>query len=123
LWGNRDAITTAIQNLITNAAQASGDGGTVRVHTRVHETRSIEIEVSDDGPGIPPQLQREIFAPFFSTRAAGAGLGLAVVQAVARAHDGDVRVRSRPGHGAAFSLILPALGIGESAAGSGRHGP
>jgi len=63
--------------------------------------------VSDNGPGIPAELQERIFEPFFTTRADGTGLGLAVVQAVMRAHAGELRLESAPGAGTTFCLCLP----------------
>jgi two-component system sensor histidine kinase HydH len=63
--------------------------------------------VADDGPGIPPGELARIFTPFFTTKPAGTGLGLAVVQRIADAHGGSVSVESAPGEGARFTVRLP----------------
>ncbi|MFD1539751.1 sensor histidine kinase [Nonomuraea guangzhouensis] len=99
-----------IANLLSNARIHTPDGTTVVVAVR-RLPGEVEITVEDDGPGIPPGL--EIFERFSradqgrSRATGGAGLGLAIVQAVVAAHDGSVDVRSGPG-GAEFRLLLPA---------------
>jgi len=107
LQGNREALAGALLNLATNAIQACGTGGEIRLVAAVTRDRMVEISVSDNGPGIPAELQERIFEPFFTTRADGTGLGLAVVQAVTRAHGGELRLDSAPGAGATFRLRLP----------------
>jgi len=107
LQGNREALAGALLNLATNAIQACGTGGEIRLVAAVTRDRMVEISVSDNGPGIPAELQERIFEPFFTTRADGTGLGLAVVQAVTRAHGGELQLDSAPGTGATFRLRLP----------------
>jgi two-component system sensor histidine kinase FlrB len=107
VYGNREALLGALQNLIINAAQAAGTGGAIQVCAQRAGSDSIEIQVSDNGPGVPEELRERIFDPFFTTRAQGTGLGLAVVHAVARAHQGTVRVMPRDGGGSTFVLRLP----------------
>jgi two-component system sensor histidine kinase FlrB len=107
LQGNREALAGALLNLATNAIQACGTGGEIRLAAAVTRDGMVEISVSDNGPGIPAELQERIFEPFFTTRADGTGLGLAVVQAVTRAHGGELRLDSTPGAGATFRLRLP----------------
>jgi len=107
LQGNREALAGALLNLATNAIQACGTGGEIRLAAAVTRDGMIEISVSDNGPGIPAELQERIFEPFFTTRADGTGLGLAVVQAVTRAHGGELQLDSAPGTGATFRLRLP----------------
>jgi two-component system sensor histidine kinase FlrB len=106
---NRDAVATAVQNLIINALQACGRGGEVRLYALEQQEDRIELRVSDNGPGIPDDLKQRIFEPFFSTRAQGSGLGLAVARALIQAHDGDIWVKSEPGHGTTFGVTLPVL--------------
>jgi signal transduction histidine kinase len=67
------------------------------------------LEVTDTGSGIPPEILPRIFEPFFSTKFAGRGLGLAALMGVLRGQGGGLQVRSRPGHGSSFKLFLPAL--------------
>lgn len=109
LRGNREALLSAIENLGVNATQASSWGGKLTLEARVDETDSLNIYLSDYGAGITEELQETIFEPFFTTRSSGTGLGLAVVQAVARAHNGDISVVSRPGSGSTFCLRLPLV--------------
>jgi len=111
--GSREALVGAVLNLVTNALQAAGQAAVVSVETRVG-TQFAEIRVSDNGPGVPPALRQRIFEPFFTSRADGTGLGLAVVRSVAEAHGGDIRLDNPEGRsGACFVLRLPlAAGIG-----------
>jgi two-component system sensor histidine kinase FlrB len=115
--GNREALIGAVLNLVSNALQAGGKSATVAVSSRV-DGRMAEIRVIDNGPGVAPDLRRRIFEPFFTSRADGTGLGLAVVKSVAEAHGGEIRVDSAdihdPAyHGACFVLRLPlAAGVG-----------
>jgi two-component system cell cycle sensor histidine kinase/response regulator CckA len=67
----------------------------------------VQLEVSDNGCGMTETVKAKIFDPFFSTKFAGRGLGLAVVQGILRAHDGDINLRSAPGEGTTFQVFLP----------------
>jgi len=90
-----------------NAVQALGDDGgkiTVRVH---HVDGTVRIEIADDGPGIPPEVQRRIFEPFFTTRASGTGLGLTVVKRIVDVHRGEAELDSADGRGTRFVIRLP----------------
>jgi two-component system sensor histidine kinase FlrB len=106
--GNRDAIKGALLNLIDNAFQACGRNGRVELGAEVVAGK-ICLTVSDDGHGIPADIKDRLFEPFFTTRPKGTGLGLAVVHAVAAAHNGDVLVDSGP-NGSTFALCLPNEG-------------
>ena len=108
-----DAVVQILVNLLDNARKHSKDAADRRVTARVEATPdSATISVEDRGDGIPASEQRRIFEPFYrvgseltrTTR--GAGLGLALVQRLARAHGGDVSVRSDPGKGATFVVRL-----------------
>ncbi|HWQ94297.1 MAG TPA: ATP-binding protein [Gammaproteobacteria bacterium] len=111
LYGNREALLSALQNLVSNATQACGKGGRLQLLTQIvsdpHGAEAVNLLLSDNGPGIPDALLERIFEPFFTTRAQGTGLGLAVVQAIVRAHQGMVWVESEPGQGSTFGLRLP----------------
>ena len=101
----------AVINLVTNAVQASPTGG--RIVVRVvdepdGDAPGARLEVSDDGPGIPPSVQARIFEPFFTTKSFGTGLGLSIVKHVADVHHGEVTVRSGEGLGTTFTLWLPS---------------
>jgi signal transduction histidine kinase/FixJ family two-component response regulator len=112
--GDAGQLQQVLMNLVGNARQAieqRGNGGTVRLSTKcIDSGRRAQLEVSDDGPGIPPALASRIFDPFFTTKPAGigTGLGLAIVLGVVREHGGEVKVASEPGNGAVFSLEFPA---------------
>ncbi len=93
-------------NVVQNALQALGGAGTVTVRT--HATaEALELEVEDDGPGMPPAVRARALDPFFTTRHQGTGLGLAIVQRIAAAHDGQVHLTSHPGRGTLVGVILP----------------
>ena len=70
------------------------------------------LEVTDDGPGVPADVQPKIFDPFFTTKdvGKGTGLGLAVAYAIAQEHGGSITVKSKPGRGASFFMELPVGG-------------
>jgi signal transduction histidine kinase len=104
-------IRQALLNLVVNSVQAMPGGGTVTVRAglelRAPGSSFARIEVEDDGPGIPAHLADRVFEPFFTTRAAGTGLGLAVVKRIADAHRAEIELRSAPGRGSNFILRLP----------------
>ena len=107
--GNADALKGALLNLVTNAIQAcEGNARIVISAERCNEW--VRIAVADNGPGIAADVQPRLFEPFFTTRPQGTGLGLAVVQAVAHAHNGDVGVATSA-HGARFTIRLPVPAV------------
>ena len=109
--GNRDALISACRNLVDNAVQSGGDEVRVEVRLSVTDAGSVQIRVSDNGQGITPEVRDRLFEPFFTTRAAGTGLGLPVVQAVVQSHGGSVSVDSDPGQGSSFALELPVRAL------------
>jgi signal transduction histidine kinase len=104
--GMRDRIQQAILNLVLNAIQAMPDGGVVTLITGVAEGH-VRVTVSDTGPGLPEDLASTLFETRVTTKPGGSGLGLPLVRLIAEAHGGSVSCRSRPGQGAAFTLVLP----------------
>ena len=97
-------------NLLLNAVEAVQHDGTISVSSRMDiEKKSVQIEISDSGPGIPPEHLNKIFEPFFSTKPKGTGLGLAVTYGIVRNHQGNIRLTSRPGESARFTIELPLL--------------
>lgn len=103
-------IRQAVLNLLTNAVQAMSGHGRLTVRTRVEHkglARFARIDVSDTGPGVPAELATRLFQPFFTTRASGTGLGLAVVRRLIEAHQGSAGFHSSPGQGSTFTLSLP----------------
>jgi two-component system, sensor histidine kinase FlrB len=111
LYGNRESLIGALQNIAMNAMQACGAGGRLHLSVNVADEGTqgacVNLMLRDNGPGVAPELQERIFESFFTTRSKGTGLGLAVVQAVARAHGGNAWVESRLGEGSTFGLRLP----------------
>jgi signal transduction histidine kinase len=95
-------------NLIDNAVDATNSKGTLTVRT-ARQADSVLVEVADDGPGIPPELQRRVFEPFVTTKDVGKGTGLGLdisYRIVVRRHHGDLRVTSSPGD-TRFQVRLP----------------
>ncbi len=101
-------------NLVLNAIQAMPDGGRLTLRTRV-EGETIVVEVEDTGTGIAPEIRGRIFDPFFTTRdvGEGTGLGLAVSDAIVRAHGGAIELESEEGRGTVFRVRLPRHGGGQ----------
>ncbi len=109
-----DALDTILANLVDNALKYARDAEdrTVEVSVSV-EGPWLAVTVADGGPGVPPRLRRRLFRPFTRASApdgpAGLGLGLALVDGLARAHGGRARFRPRAGGGSAFSVLLPVI--------------
>jgi signal transduction histidine kinase len=110
--GDRDRLQQVLTNLLDNAVKFSPAGEVVRVSAFQQDSR-VRIEVSDRGPGVPPDQQRVIFEKFGRGNTAGSpgtpgtGLGLYIARSIAEAHGGVLEVSSGPGSGATFTLSLP----------------
>lgn len=106
-------LRQVLVNLLVNAREASGEGQAICV--RLGRGRSLRgqpevtIEVCDHGSGLTPERLERMFEPFYTTKAQGTGLGLAVVKRFVEAHDGTIAVRSVPGFGTVFAIRLPAV--------------
>jgi signal transduction histidine kinase len=100
------ALRQVLMNLVLNAQQAMGKGGTITLHIARDESSGI-IQVTDTGPGIPPEIKDRLFKPFQTTKPEGTGIGLALVKRFADNFGGTVSVESEPGRGASFRLALP----------------
>jgi signal transduction histidine kinase len=124
--GEPAQLQQVILNLCTNAAQAMDGNGCIRVAAKQEEVaaligmndgelspgRYVCLSVSDTGRGIDDRVARRMFEPFFTTRLAGTGLGLATVREIVRDHDGAINVQSEPGCGSRFEIWLPAMAAG-----------
>ncbi|MGQ0533175.1 MAG: ATP-binding protein, partial [Caulobacteraceae bacterium] len=102
-------IARALRNLAENAAKHGG-GGVMRAYC--NEAGEAVVEVTDEGPGVPPELLAKLTAPFFRADEArsetnGAGLGLAIAQAIADGHGGRLELANRTPHGFSAKLMLP----------------
>jgi two-component system nitrogen regulation sensor histidine kinase NtrY len=108
VYADRDLLEPVLINLLRNAWQAcdTDTGGTVGLRGRLNRRNNVVIEVSDDGPGIPENLAKKIFVPFFTTKENGSGVGLALARQVMIAHGGFIRVSSNDEGGATFSLTF-----------------
>jgi two-component system, sensor histidine kinase FlrB len=105
---NRDTLVGTALNLLENAIQAAGREARFKVHL-YRRGNALHLCISDSGPGIDDATLARLGEPFFTTKTTGTGLGLAVVKAVARAHQGELRLQSRPGRGTCALLILPLI--------------
>ena len=114
--GHRTQLEQVVLNLLNNAEQAlrssGADAGQVSIRTRV-EGAAVVLEIEDDGPGVPDEMRDQIWEPFWTTKAlgAGTGLGLTVVRDIVASHGGEIAVTpsSHEGAGARFVVRLPAL--------------
>lgn len=124
VFGDPTQLSQIVMNLVLNAAEAMGEKpGRIKLDIRLtrvdHVTISqcvagrdltasdyVTLEVADEGPGMTPMMLKRIFEPFFSTKFEGRGLGLAAVIGIVRGHHGALHVRSEPGKGTCFTLML-----------------
>jgi two-component system sensor histidine kinase PilS (NtrC family) len=116
--GDEDVLHRAVFNLVLNAVQASPRGGEVLVEASAVAVRDaplgvrlsgggVAVRISDQGPGIAPEVRERMFDPFFTTRPGGSGLGLAVVHRAVESHGGYVFVDSEEGSGTRVTVLLP----------------
>jgi signal transduction histidine kinase len=108
--GERSTLATALMNICVNAVDAMPGGGILTLRTRSGEAGTVELEVSDTGEGMSPEVAERAMEPFFTTkpRGKGTGLGLATVHAAAVNHGGQAWLRSEPGKGTSVFLRFPA---------------
>jgi PAS domain S-box-containing protein len=121
LWADADRLMQVFQNLVQNGVEAMPGGGRLTLTTRlsldtVYGGRVdagagprplVEVQVTDEGEGIPAELRDRVFDPFVTTKARGLGLGLALAHRIVEEHRGALRVASTPGKGTSFSCYLP----------------
>lgn len=112
-YADGDRVTQVFFNLVDNAIKYGRSGGGVVVSGRELDAGKVELGVSDDGPGIPPESLPRLFERFYrvdrdrSRESGGTGLGLAIVKHIVQSHGGEVRVESGPDRGARFQFTLP----------------
>ncbi len=104
-------INQLVLNLVSNALDASPSGGHVSVRTRAHSA-FVEIEVTDQGPGLPKDVLERVFDPFFTTKppGKGMGLGLSITRSIVDAHGGKITLENRQAGGAVARVLLPLAG-------------
>jgi len=115
--GDPAQLTQVFLNLVKNALEALDGGGTVTVSTRIetqyhvrsrsHRRQFLSVIITDDGPGVPEDIQDQLFSPFFTTKSRGTGLGLAVCHRIVSEHGGTIAYEPRPGGGTRFRVSLP----------------
>jgi len=108
VFADRPQMKQVLTGLCLNAAEAMAGGGRISVRARRESGGPrVVLEVSDTGPGIDEETMGRIFEPFFSTKSAGRGMGLAAIRGIVENHDGEIRAASRPGEGATLTVLLP----------------
>jgi signal transduction histidine kinase len=110
---DRDQLRQVLLNLLSNAYEAMPEGGQVEVALSASDSR-VHIVVVDNGAGMDQETLGRVFEPFFTRKAKGIGLGLAVTRRIVEAHGGTIAVHSEPGEGARFSVDLPSDGRRDS---------
>ena len=109
-------IEQVVLNLVRNALEAmppSKPGPrTLRIETSMPDASSVEVRVQDSGDGFPPERAEDVFAPFYTTKSTGMGMGLSISRSIVSAHGGTMWARSTPGHGATFGFSMSVNGVG-----------
>ena len=124
IQGDPHQLRQLFTNLLTNAFEALAGRGAVSIlATALPEDEPpaggegagpmVQVEIVDDGPGVPPDVLERIFSPFFTTKPQGSGLGLAIVRKIVDAHDGRIDVSAKVGAGTQFRVTLPVTGAHE----------
>ena len=111
-----DQIEQVLINLVQNAAEAIRHDGTITLRAR-RDTRTlggvatnvVVLEVSDTGPGIPPEVEKRLFDPFFTTKRGGTGLGLSIGARIVQQHGGVMQCQTRANRGTTFGIVLPEV--------------
>jgi signal transduction histidine kinase len=108
--GDETQLEQVLLNLLLNALNAMPSGGQIKVRLAYDsETYCIRVEVEDNGPGIPEEVRKKIFQPFFTTRTDGTGLGLATCLKNVQYHGGTIELHSEVGRGTTFIVNIPLL--------------
>lgn len=104
-----EQLKQVLLNLLINSGQAMTSGGRIIIRTGVETPGKVTVSVADNGCGIPPEHIEKIFDPFYSTKPAGTGLGLAVVNRIINEHSGTIVMKSEPGKGTTVTIQLPEI--------------
>jgi signal transduction histidine kinase len=111
IYGDPEQLKEVLVNLMVNACEAVGRGGEIVIQEKTDhadpQNVTAVIHVSDNGPGVPENLQGKIFQPFFTTKEEGTGLGLSIAGRIIEEHMGTLAVVSEPGRGTTFKITLP----------------
>ncbi|NPV06611.1 MAG: PAS domain S-box protein [Anaerolineae bacterium] len=114
--GDPVQLERALGNLVKNGIEAAPEGGRVRISVQAalsqsngQPTSQVRISISDNGPGIPPNIRAKLFQPFVSEKLEGTGLGLSVAKRIIDEHGGCIEVDTSPNQGTTFTVVLPAV--------------
>jgi len=102
-------LKQALLNIVKNSIEAIKEGGEIKIKTEETQDGDVVVHIIDNGEGIPKELMGKIFEPYFTTRKSGTGLGLVIVYKIIKELGGDIKVKSEPGKGATFSIMLPVI--------------
>ena len=105
--GDAAMLRQAFLNLAINACQAMRDGGTLRLSCSPAAFHRVQVQIEDNGIGIPPEHLGRIFDLYFTTKDHGTGIGLSMVYRIVQMHDGEIEVQSTPGRGTTFTILVP----------------
>ena len=111
ILGDESQLKQVIINLLTNALDATSNGGRILITTRADETGGVTLVIEDSGCGIPLEVQDKLFEPFFTTKPVGKGIGigLSTCYSIVKNHHGEITVTSAVGLGSAFRVALPGI--------------
>lgn len=109
--GNANQLQQVFVNIILNAIQAMGPGGILTVNIKTVAGNKVQVQISDNGPGIPEEVKTRIFDPFFTTKSEGTGLGLSVSNSIIGDHNGKISLESEPSRGTTFYVELPIVSV------------
>jgi PAS domain S-box-containing protein len=107
LWGDRNKLKQVLINILQNAIEACPQGEAVTVSLEQHSQGQVSLIIHNSGEPIPPELLPKLTTPFFTTKATGNGLGLAITQRIIEAHQGDLTITSGPDQGTTVTVTLP----------------
>jgi len=106
-----EQLKEVLVNLMVNACEAMGQGGSILIHEEENKTRVLNrvavIRLTDNGPGVSDEIKNKLFEPFFTTKEEGTGLGLSIADRIIKEHKGWLDVTSKEGQGATFIITLP----------------
>lgn len=125
IHSDRGQLQQVFLNIINNAIDAVGEGGEISIATQQTGQGTIQVDISDNGPGIPPEIAKNIFEPFFTTKKdkdkQGTGLGLSITYGLVKKLGGEITVRSEAGVGTTFSLLFPVPKNASKGAGNEKN--
>ena len=109
-------IKQVLLNIVVNGIQSIAGNGEIRIRTAIDRPGRVGLSVADHGAGIPAEIRERIFDPFFSTKATGTGLGMAIARRIVEGHNGTIEIDSEEGRGTTVTVFFPA----QEAEGEGR---